>query len=83
MELALERYFWTIEKYHRAIEAGVFAGDDRFELIRGDLFKMAAIGSRHASAVKRVGRKFLLLENQKKSLIWLQFPITFEKTTQN
>jgi Uma2 family endonuclease len=38
---------FTIEEYHRMAEAGVFAPDERVELIRGVVRKMTPKGRRH------------------------------------
>ncbi|MEZ2304594.1 MAG: Uma2 family endonuclease [Microcoleus sp.] len=39
---------FSIAEYHRLGELGFFAPDDRFELIRGELIKMAAKGTLHS-----------------------------------
>lgn len=49
----LKRLF-TVEQYHRMIEAGVFQENDRVELIRGEVVEIAAIGTRRAARVRRV-----------------------------
>ncbi|MEA2603537.1 MAG: hypothetical protein QOF89_4529 [Acidobacteriota bacterium] len=41
----------TIEEFQQMAATGVFAEDDRLELIRGELVEMAAIGDRHALCV--------------------------------
>jgi Uma2 family endonuclease len=41
----------TVEEFQRMAESGVFAEDDRLELIRGEIVEMAAIGDRHALCV--------------------------------
>jgi Uma2 family endonuclease len=45
----------TIQEYQGMVEAGVFAGDDRLELIRGEIVEMTPIGDRHALCVMLVG----------------------------
>lgn len=40
-------YRWTIERYHRAVEAGVFEGQ-ALELLAGELIEMAPEGVPHA-----------------------------------
>ncbi len=37
--MTVTTYKWTIERYHRAIEAGIF-DDQPIELLRGDLIVM-------------------------------------------
>jgi Putative restriction endonuclease len=45
---------WSVSEYHRMGEAGFFAPDARVELIEGEVFDMAPIGSKHFSAVNRL-----------------------------
>lgn len=47
-------YRFTVKDYHRMAEADVFEPDDRVELIDGEVFEMAPIGSRHAATVRRL-----------------------------
>src|SRR5687767_12080532 len=47
-------YRFTVKDYHRMAEADVFEPDDRVELVDGEVFEMAAIGSRHAACVSRL-----------------------------
>ena len=46
----------SVDAYHRMGDAGVFAPDARIELIEGEIFDKAPIGSRHASVVNRLNR---------------------------
>ena len=46
MKLATPKRF-TIAEYHRLTEIGFFAEDDRVELIRGEINRMAAKGTAH------------------------------------
>jgi Uma2 family endonuclease len=50
----LQRHRLTVDEYYRMGQAGVFAPDARVELIEGEVIDMAPIGSRHASAVKKL-----------------------------
>lgn len=43
----------TIDDFYRMVDAGVFADDERVELIQGELVEMAPIGNRHARCVMR------------------------------
>jgi Uma2 family endonuclease len=54
----LQRHRLTVDEYHRMGQAGVFAPDARVELIEGEVIDMAPIGTRHASAVKRLNALF-------------------------
>jgi Uma2 family endonuclease len=52
----LQRHRVTVDEYYRMAEAGVLAPDARVELIEGEVVDMAPIGTRHASAVKRLNQ---------------------------
>jgi Uma2 family endonuclease len=43
-------YYWTLEEYHRAIDAGVF-GDRRVELLHGEIVEMPPMNEPHIGAV--------------------------------
>jgi Uma2 family endonuclease len=47
-------YRFTVKDYHRMAEADVFEPDDHVELVDGEVFEMAPIGSRHAATVRRL-----------------------------
>jgi len=47
-----------VEAYHRMAEVGIFAPDERVELIDGEIVEMVPIGSEHAAAVVRLNRLF-------------------------
>ena len=51
MPIELLRRRFTVDDYHRMAKAGILGEDDRVELIEGEIFEMAPIGSRHASTV--------------------------------
>lgn len=57
MSVPLPRRF-TVDEYYRMTAAGVLGRDERVELIEGEVIAMAAIGSRHASAVAKLNRVF-------------------------
>lgn len=47
-----EYFLWDVERYHRAIKAGVFTKYDKIELIEGALLPMPPIGPPHAAVVQ-------------------------------
>ena len=53
----LKRLF-TVKEYYQMAESGVFANDERVELIRGEIIKMSPIGRRHAACVDRCNYTF-------------------------
>lgn len=44
----------SVERFHKMAEAGVFAPDERIELIDGEMLTMAPIGGPHMSMVNRL-----------------------------
>ncbi|MEM6396771.1 MAG: Uma2 family endonuclease [Bacteroidota bacterium] len=46
-----QSFEWTIERYHRAIEKGVFTEDDRIELLDGKIIEKMSVSNLHSSCV--------------------------------
>ncbi len=61
MSVKMQRRLFTLQEYHLMGESGIFGEDDRIELIEGEIVQMAAIGTRHASCVNRLARRFSLI----------------------
>jgi Uma2 family endonuclease len=59
MATQLARKRFTVDEYYRMAEVGLLTEDDRVELIQGEIFQMAPIGSRHAACVKRLTELFV------------------------
>jgi Uma2 family endonuclease len=60
----LSRLSFTIEQFQRMDESGIFAGDQRLELINGEIVEMSPIGIRHAAAVDRLLELFSSVNRQ-------------------
>lgn len=56
--MELFRHRFTVQDYHRMVEAGILAEDERVELLRGDVAEMTPISRRHAACVIRLTRLF-------------------------
>jgi Uma2 family endonuclease len=69
-----ERRRFSVEEYHRLGTAGILQADERLELIEGELFQMAPIGSAQASFVGRLTRAFEGLARHG-ALLWVRSPI--------
>ncbi len=49
---------FTVAEYHRMAEVGIFAPDERVELLDGQIIPMSPIGSQHAAHVRRLQELF-------------------------
>ena len=61
MSVQIQRWLFTVQQYHLMSEAGILREDERLELIEGEIIQMAAIGTRDASCVNRLARRFNLI----------------------
>ncbi|MBI2217787.1 MAG: Uma2 family endonuclease [Candidatus Rokubacteria bacterium] len=66
---------FTLDEYHRKVDAGVLHEDDRVELIRGEIVQMSPIGSRHPAAVARFTDE-LAGRLRRRAILWPQNPVT-------
>ena len=57
-EIPLPRRALSVEDYHRMGEVGLFAPEERLELIHGDLVTMAPIGGPHLHLVNVIAQLF-------------------------
>ena len=55
----VQRYRFTVDEFMRMGEAGIFTGDDRVELIDGEILEMTPIGPLHAWIVDRLAELIL------------------------
>ena len=81
MSVEMKRRLFTVQEYHLMGEAGVFDEDDRVELIEGEIIQMAAIGTRHASCVKRILRRFSVIP-ENIAILGVQDPIQLTERTE-
>ena len=74
MAMYATRRQWSVAEYDRMIEAGILTEEDRVELLDGEIYTMAPIGSRHAACVKRL---MLLLSEHlgRTAIVGVQDPI--------
>lgn len=72
--LQARRHKLTVGDFHRMVETRILDEDDRVELIEGELFDMAPIGSRHASVVAQLS-KLLTLGVGDRALVFVQNPL--------
>ena len=53
MAIEISRRLFTVDDYHRMVDAGILSEDDRVELIHGEILAMSPIGPRHNAAILR------------------------------
>jgi Putative restriction endonuclease len=54
MAVQILRWQFTVSDFARMVKAGIFAEDDRVELIDGEVRAMSPIGPRHVAIVNRL-----------------------------
>jgi Uma2 family endonuclease len=69
-----KRKIFTVAEYHKMIDAGVFVGNDNYELIEGEIVKKMTIGDYHISCVNRLTRLFSL-QCGDKAIVSVQNPV--------
>jgi Uma2 family endonuclease len=71
-----EPYLLDIEQYHKMLETGILARNERYELIRGFIYKLMPIGSQHIYKVKKLES---LIENclTNTAVVFTQSPVQF------
>ena len=77
MALQVEKRLFTIEDYYRMAETGILRRDDRVELIRGEIVRMAPIGIPHASRVDILTVEFVRAVGDD-AIVRVQNPIRLE-----
>jgi len=71
---------FSVEEYHRIVEAGILDEDERVELIDGRILKMSPIGSQHAAYVSFLNRKLRVIEET--VIVRIQDPIILDDETE-
>lgn len=73
--LGLRKRF-TVRDYHAMGKAGIFAPEDRVELLDGQVIVMSPIGNRHAACVGRLTNQFGRAGGLAgRALVWVQNPL--------
>jgi Uma2 family endonuclease len=72
--MQLDLRLLTVADYHCMMQAGVFAPDERVELLEGKIIRMAAKGTAHSAAITRIERLLKQRINQQ-VLLRLQDPV--------
>ena len=72
------RHRLNVDAYYRMAEAGILADPHRVELIDGEIFDMAAIGSPHAAITNRLVRIFSRALPDELALVAVQSPVRLD-----
>jgi Uma2 family endonuclease len=75
------RHRFTVDEYYQMGEAGLFAPDQRLELLGGEVIEMAPIGSRHASAVIRLNRLVMIAVGDR-AIVGIQSPVRLSELSE-
>ena len=76
----LKRRRFTIEEYQRMGEAAILEGDERVELIEGEIVEMTPIAPPHASVVARLVALFTARLGDR-VIAWPQNPLVLRRQT--
>jgi Uma2 family endonuclease len=81
MSTKVNQHLFTIDEYHKMIDAGVFSEDYRVELINGIIIEMNPIGKKHSGSVNRLNNIFnkRLLDE---AIVSVQNPIILNNNTE-
>ena len=72
------RYPFTVDEFARMGEAGIFAEDDRVELVGGEIREMTPIGPPHAGVVNRL-TELIVLRLAGRANVTVQNPIRLDR----
>jgi Uma2 family endonuclease len=75
MSVQLQKHFFTIDEYYLMAQGGVFAEDDRLELIEGEVIEMSPIREHHSGCLNRLN-KLLHRSVGELAIVSVQAPIS-------
>ena len=64
---------FSVDDYHKMGEAGLFAEDERVELLEGRVYAVTPVGRRHAAIVAKLIAFFAPL--RERTVVWVQNPL--------
>jgi Uma2 family endonuclease len=71
------RHRFTVDEFLAMDESGLFAPDQRLELVDGEVIEMTPIGTRHAAAVARLNLEFTEAL-VRRAIVWTQSAIRLD-----
>lgn len=75
---AITRRRFTTDEYEQIVAAGVFAEDDRVELVDGEIIEMSPLGPRHSACIDRLTELLVPLVKGL-AIVRVQSPIRLSK----
>ena len=72
---APKKRLFTRKEYHAMGKAGIFAPEERVELLEGEIIAMSPVGNRHMSCTRRINRLFAELNIAGRAIVSVQDPI--------
>lgn len=72
--MTVEARKFTVGDYHKMADAGLFAEDERVELIEGTVYAMTPIGKRHAAILGQLNT-LLAGSLAGRAVVWMQNPL--------
>jgi len=81
MSMPATRHRFTVDDWHRMIEAGLFRKGQRLELLDGEIYDMAPIGPDHASVVDRL-TDLLVTRFRPEASVRVQGPVTVDRRSE-
>ncbi|HEX8437465.1 Uma2 family endonuclease [Archangium sp.] len=72
---------FRVEEYYRMARAGVFADDERVELLEGRIHRMTPQGARHMRAISRLNRHIVPLLGEE-LILRVQGPLTLSEDSE-
>ena len=79
---APQKRLFTREEYHAMGKAGIFAPNERVELLEGEIIAISPMGDRHSSCITRVNRVFAGLNIANRAIVSVQSPVVTSSTSE-
>ena len=79
---APRKRLFTREEYHAMGKAGIFAPNERVELLKGEIIVMSPVGDRHTSCTIRINHAFAGLNIANRAIISVQSPVVTSPTSE-
>ncbi len=76
----MTRHRFSVEDFHRMVEAGILSEDDRVELLEGEVVELSPVGKRHAYAVNALVD--LLSPLRERAVLSVQNPLRLRGNTE-